>query len=59
MHSYICVDGDNGTYCEAESIEQVVVKSSGSRELRAEELATIVAAVYVYDKDEDVKLYCG
>lgn len=30
-----------------------MVKSSGSQELRAEELATIVATVYVYDKDED------
>lgn len=53
MHSYIWVDGDNGTYCQADSIEQVVVKSSGSQELRSEELATIVATVYVYDKDED------
>ena len=48
-----CVDGDRGVYYEEESIERIVVKSDGCQELRAGELATIVATVYVYLMDDD------
>ena len=52
-----CVDGNDGDYYEDESIERIVVKSSGCQELRAGELATIVATVYVHDEDNTADFF--
>eukprot|EP00956_Cyclotella_meneghiniana_P024495 scaffold49246_cov37-Cyclotella_meneghiniana.AAC.3 len=52
-----CEDGSGGSHLVDESIEGIIVKSVGCGELRAGELATIVATVFVYNTNNKADFY--